>query len=363
MSNFKLISVLIIFLTIVKNSNGDISISTKKLLVRKDEVAQFNVTVTNLNTTDLELELIVQHPDIVNVNPSVLKPNGSDSFEFYFNGTYAGHSEVTSSASRKDIDVSPLFLVVDVCNNKVVDLISKIVGWIFIISWGASFYPQIYVNYKRQCVIGMHFDYWALDIVGYISFGIYIHSLYFIPGIQELYFERYPRGLIPVKTNDVVYNLHGTFAIILTIIQCFKYESGDQKISYTARIILGGVALFYVVGLTLYGLELVHILDLFYYCSYVKLIITVLKYIPQVYMNYKRKSTDGWCIGVVFLDLNGGVFSILQMILDSYNYNDWVSIFGNPTKFGLGVITIFFHCLFMVQHYILYRSPGYIHIV
>ena len=36
-------------------------------------------------------------------------------------------------------------------------------------------------------------------------------------------------------------------------------------------------------------------------------------------MNYKRQSTEGWSIGNVLLDFTGGVLSILQMILQSYN--------------------------------------------
>ena len=40
----------------------------------------------------------------------------------------------------------------------------------------------------------------------------------------------------------------------------------------------------------------------------------------QVYMNFKLKSTIGWSIGGILLDFTGGVFSILQMFLISYNY-------------------------------------------
>lgn len=36
-------------------------------------------------------------------------------------------------------------------------------------------------------------------------------------------------------------------------------------------------------------------------------------------MNFRRKSTVGWSIGNVLLDFSGGVLSILQMILQSYN--------------------------------------------
>ena len=36
--------------------------------------------------------------------------------------------------------------------------------------------------------------------------------------------------------------------------------------------------------------------------------------------------------------------------------DDWGSIFGDPTKFGLGFFSILFDLLFMLQHYVLYRS-------
>lgn len=72
-------------------------------------------------------------------------------------------------------------------------------------------------------------------------------------------------------------------------------------------------------------------------------------------MNYRRKSTVGWSIGNVMLDFIGGSFSILQMILQSYNNGQWGLIFGDPTKFGLGLFSVLFDILFLVQHYALYR--------
>ena len=36
--------------------------------------------------------------------------------------------------------------------------------------------------------------------------------------------------------------------------------------------------------------------------------------------------------------------------------DDWQSIFGDPTKFGLGVITASFCALMLFQHYVLYRK-------
>lgn len=35
--------------------------------------------------------------------------------------------------------------------------------------------------------------------------------------------------------------------------------------------------------------------------------------------------------------------------------DDWQSIFGDPTKFGLGLFSVLFDIVFIVQHYFLYR--------
>lgn len=37
-------------------------------------------------------------------------------------------------------------------------------------------------------------------------------------------------------------------------------------------------------------------------------------------MNYTRKSTIGWSIGNVLLDFTGGILSMLQMMLNAFNY-------------------------------------------
>lgn len=100
----------------------------------------------------------------------------------------------------------------------------------------------------------------------------------------------------------------------------------------------------------------VSVLDVILYLSYVKLVITTIKYTPQAYMNYKRRATTGWSIHNIILDFTGGSFSILQMLLLAYNYDDWISIFGNFTKFGLGLVSMLFDILFFVQHYVLYKS-------
>lgn len=44
-------------------------------------------------------------------------------------------------------------------------------------------------------------------------------------------------------------------------------------------------------------------------------------------MNYRRQSTSGWSIGNVVLDFTGGWLSMMQMILDAYNFGEKISTF------------------------------------
>lgn len=81
-----------------------------------------------------------------------------------------------------------------------------------------------------------------------------------------------------------------------------------------------------------------------------------MKYIPQAWANFQRKSTVGWSINQVLLDLIGGVLSIAQLVIDSSLQSDWSGITGNPVKLGLANVSIIFDIIFMVQHFTLYKG-------
>ena len=83
------------------------------------------------------------------------------------------------------------------------------------------------------------------------------------------------------------------------------------------------MALFFVAILVSAFAQALSWLDFLTYASYIKLFITLIKYIPQVIMNYHHKSTKGWSIGNILLDMSGGLASLLQSILIAYNGDDW----------------------------------------
>ncbi|DBA79809.1 TPA: hypothetical protein ACH3X1_008470 [Trebouxia sp. C0004] len=78
--------------------------------------------------------------------------------------------------------------------------------------------------------------------------------------------------------------------------------------------------------------------------------------IITVWLNHRRQSTLGWNINQVLLDLSGGFFSVTQLCVEAFVKEDLSAITGDPVKFGLGLVSVVFDIMFMIQHYTLYRE-------
>ncbi|XP_054714296.1 cystinosin-like [Uloborus diversus] len=295
-------------------------------------------------------------------NDKVIEENSTANFTYNVQPKDAGHTTVLVKASPPVVGTKDAFVRVGVYKKHGWVIVSDIIGWLYFICWSISFYPQIIDNYRRKSVVGLNFDFLGLNLTGFIAYSVFNIGLKFVREVQLEYHSINPTGVIPVEINDVVFAVHATFATAVCIGQCFIYERGDQLISKTTVAALALVWSTAAVFLLLTALDVNKYtpwLTFLYFFSYVKLGVTLTKYIPQAVFNYKRKSTAGWSIGTVLFDVVGGLFSIGQMFIIAYNFNDWYSIVGNFTKFGLGLASITFDVIFMVQHFILYRKhPG-----
>lgn len=340
------------------NRSG-LTVSTHDLTIIVKNTKTFDVLLSDPLKQDVFVRLIKQHEALVELSPNYFTISASNPQNRTVSvlGVQPGHLEITAtSVPDESWIVDDLFVRITVAYSEPIIYTSIVFGWIYFVAWSISFYPQIFINFKRKSVVGLNFDFLALNIVGFTLYSIFNCGLYWGPDIQEEYASRHPRGLIPVLLNDVVFGLHAMFATSITIIQCFIYERDNQRVSRIASCILGAIAIIVLVTLILAASGVVYWLDFLYYCSYIKLAM-IIKYVPQALMNYRRKSTIGWSIGNILLDFTGGTLSMLQMILNAYNYDDWVSIFGSVTKFGMGLFSVLFDVLFILQHYLFYRHP------
>lgn len=239
-------------------------------------------------------------------------------------------------------------------NSIPLEVIYQIFGWFAFGVWSISFYPQVILNYRRKSVVGLNFDFLIFNLTKHSSYLIYNASLFFSPVVQRQYHEKYGYNeMIPVAANDVAFSIHAVLLTAFSIFQVFIYERGTQKVS---RACTG-------ITITVWGYAAVCLvlawpngswLWLVTSFNFIQVMMTTIKYIPQAYMNFLRKSTEGWSIGNIFLDLSGGLANFAQMGVQSIDQDSLENFYGNVGKLLLSLESIFFDVLFLVQHYLLY---------
>ncbi|CAD5212682.1 unnamed protein product [Bursaphelenchus okinawaensis] len=255
-----------------------------------------------------------------------------------------------------------IYVTVTVIHSDIYKILIEITGWTYFIAWSLSFYPQAILNFQRKSVVGFNFDYGLLNVIGFFCYSVYNCALYFVPYVQELYIEKHERGAIPVLMNDVVFAVHAFFITGITGVQCFFYTRGNQRISYVCWAWCSVFAVVASGSLVLQVFGVFNWLQFITALSYIKLAVTCSKYIPPALYNFQRRSTVGWSIGTILLDFSGGILTILQMILQASNSDDWSIFMGNAVKCGLGVASVAFDVLFMVQHFCLFKNSHKINI-
>jgi cystinosin len=245
------------------------------------------------------------------------------------------------------------------------DEISSVIGWTYFAAWSVSFYPQLYYNWTRKSVDGLSFDFIVFNLLGFTAYTAYTCAFYWNAQVRKAYELRY-HSSNDVQINDVFFAIHAVFLTLLSLVQCWLYKGSQQHVSKICMIL---TTLFLAV-IAFHGLLTFHfnsrpelspdslfsVLSFLYLLSWVKLAITLIKYIPQVVLNWQRRSTVGWSISNILLDFTGGSLSVGQSILDASVKSDWSKITGSPIKFCLGSYSMIFDIIFMVQHYVLYAE-------
>ncbi|KAL6910970.1 PQ loop repeat domain-containing protein [Trichoderma evansii] len=249
--------------------------------------------------------------------------------------------------------------------------ISAVFGWIYTFAWSLSFYPQLLLNLQRRSTSGTTADFPTINVIGFAAYFISNVALSYSSVVRSQYAAR-NNGLTPtVAFNDIVFALH---ALILSLITASQYllrplwgfepNSSTRPSRFITGIIVGsGVGVLitcFIVWATPSGNPATDWceLDIVYAVGYVKLLVTLVKFTPQILANYRNKSTHGWSIWQIILDVVGGVLSLAQLGIDSYLEHDWSGVTGNPIKLALGNCSLVFDSIFITQHYVLYRSKG-----
>ncbi|KAI1215020.1 PQ loop repeat-domain-containing protein [Annulohypoxylon truncatum] len=252
------------------------------------------------------------------------------------------------------------------------EFLSALFGWIYTLSWSLSFYSQPMLNIRRKSTSGTTVDFPFINTLGFLTYLIYNAVFYSSPVIRYQYALRNHDHTPTVAVNDIVFAAHAfvvctilTSQYFVPSIWGFDHAPGTKP----SRLILGVMSgSIIAVAIIIFVVASVPPdanpktswawLDVIYTLSYVKLLITLVKYAPQLVYNFRQRSTKGWSIWQILLDFLGGMLSIAQLVIDSWLQGDWSGITGNPVKFALGNVSMLYDLVFMTQHYVLYRDDG-----
>ncbi|KAK4056745.1 mannose-1-phosphate guanyltransferase [Microbotryomycetes sp. JL221] len=246
--------------------------------------------------------------------------------------------------------------------------LSQALGWTYFFVWTISFYPQAILNWRRKSVQGLSIDFLTLNPFGFACYSVYTIVLASSPVVRQEYASRHHGHAPQVQPNDIAFAVHALLNSLFQLGQAavYKRDRGQKPHAYTISFLsLASFAI--LVGIVAApNSNKIEWLDLLYLISYIKITISLIKLLPQALLNYQRKSTIGWSIENILLDMTGGLLSLLQLFLDAWidhqNNPDsagetWLkTVFGNPGKLGLSVLAIFFDLVFVMQHFVWYRD-------
>ncbi len=226
---------------------------------------------------------------------------------------------------------------------------SSIIGYTYSTFWCVSFYPQLILNFQRKSTEGVSVDFAVVNFIGFICYASYTCCFYWNKTIQDMYRERNhhegtgandidshadgnyesifddssSQGNITVQSNDVAFAIHAVILSSVWLIQLITYGGTKMEtrygkfgvnslrahlpISFPFMIFISGTLSFISMYATLVYFEnktqlsispLLHDtylpqsvrgylnwLDFLYFLSLVKMLITVIKYMPQVALN------------------------------------------------------------------------------
>ena len=185
-------------------SSSNITIESQvhdiKLLVNETIMLSFNICKEKSLKQSTKIAFNTTKVGIVSIHPSsILITKNLTQFSTLFTSKEVGKTTVSlveNSTLNQQLDLKNAYIQFTVQHSDILDLLSQIIGWIYFLSWSLSFYQQVFKNWKRKSVVGLDFDFVALNIVGFGLYSFFNVAFYWVKPIQSAYFLRHPQGYI-----------------------------------------------------------------------------------------------------------------------------------------------------------------------
>ena len=184
-------------------SSSNIAVESKihdiKLLVNETIMLNFDIFNEKSLRQSTKIAFNTSKIGIISIDPSnILITKNLTQFSTLFTSKEVGKTTVSlvENSTLKQMDLKNAYIQFTVQHSNILDLLSQIIGWIYFLSWSLSFYQQVFKNWKRKSVVGLDFDFVALNILGFGLYSFFNVALYWVKPIQSTYFSRHPQGYI-----------------------------------------------------------------------------------------------------------------------------------------------------------------------
>ena len=239
-------------------------------------------------------------------------------------------------------------------------MLEKIFGWSSVITWSCVPYPQIFTNLKNKNSDGMSVSMIFLSVLQFLCYTFLSYILFFSNNIKNKYQKIMKDDCTDIYLSDLFFGTHALLSTLILVFQYYYYDHSNNKLTIISSINLLTLTILVLLEITLcIILYYIHNNDIF--LAYLILcfsishnVFTFLKYVPQIYYTYKRKSIHDWNIANVHFDILGALFLLSEMIVTAINKNEIDSLFSNLAKFNLTIITILFDSILYIQYYYFY---------
>lgn len=227
-------------------------------------------------------------------------------------------------------------------------LLEAVFGVVYFLAWSATFYPQVLLIFRRKTTAGLSTDFAIINVAGFISYLIFTFSSYALPAVSAAYLAH--TGYAPqVDDADVLFAAHGAVMCCVLVAQLFYFP--PRTLPHRA-VLLPTCA---VMAAVLAGLAacLLGRLDWYFFlrvAGMAKVVASIVKHFPQVFLIRSRRSTIGWSFTMILLDVVGGSFSVAQQVVRCLRVGSLAPFTSNYAKTFLAAESLAFDFYFITQH-------------
>ena len=181
--------------------------------------------------------------------------------------------------------------------NSPTDIASFAVGILSIIFYSVVYYPQFYIIYKTKKADGISI--WMLLIWGQADFLSLIGTI-----------------ILNLELHLIIIGWYHALIGFLMTLYTLYYEKENKLIKYVS------VALYYVSNISICAYltgSMLYNYDAGTTIGWISSVLYIVGRLPQLYLNFQRKSTEGLSVLMYIFTILGNTFYLLSVIIYSYD--------------------------------------------